>query len=247
MRDIRPRSGNRQFPIQKRRNVAAACGCLKLWLVLKHDDEYDSGLQEGTALSFFGGLRLILSAQPDDNTISMEQIQVPYIMVDVESDGPIPGDYSMVCFGAVIVEPALDRTFYGQLKPVSENYIRDALAVSGFSREQCLCFDDPKSVMEHFRDWLGSNCKGRCLFVSDNNGFDWQFINWYFHHFTGANPFGFSSTNLGSLYKGLQKDTFVNFKHLRKMKHTHHPVDDARGNAEALLQMKDMGLKISFA
>jgi len=30
---------------------------------------------------------------------------MPYVMVDIESDGPIPGDYSMVCFGAVIVEP----------------------------------------------------------------------------------------------------------------------------------------------
>ena len=56
----------------------------------------------------------------------------------------------------------------------------------------------------------------------------------------------FSSTNLGSLYKGMQQDTFVNFKHLRKTKHTHNPVDDALGNAEALLQMKEMGLKISF-
>jgi len=27
---------------------------------------------------------------------------MPYVMVDIESDGPIPGDYSMVCFGAVI-------------------------------------------------------------------------------------------------------------------------------------------------
>jgi len=25
-----------------------------------------------------------------------------YIMVDVEADGPIPGDYSMVCFGAKV-------------------------------------------------------------------------------------------------------------------------------------------------
>ena len=74
-----------------------------------------------------------------------------------------------------------------------------------------------------------------------------QFINWYFHHFSGKNPFGFSSTNLGSLYKSMQKDTFVNFKHLRKTRHTHNPVGDARGNAEALLQMKEMGLKISFA
>ncbi len=43
----------------------------------------------------------------------------------------------------------------------------------------------------------------------------------------------------------MQKDAFVNFKHLRKTKHTHNPVDDARGNAEALLQMKEMGLKNS--
>ena len=57
-----------------------------------------------------------------------------------------------------------------------------------------------------------------------------------------------SEMNLGSLYKGLVKDTSQNFKHLRKTKHTHHPVDDAMGNAEALLAMKDqMGLKVSFA
>ena len=171
---------------------------------------------------------------------------MPYVMVDIEADGPIPGDYSMVCFGAVVVEPGLDRAFYGQLKPISDSFIPDALAVSGFTRDECLAFDDPKHVMQKFQNWLKQECKGRTLFVSDNNGFDWQFINWYFHHFLGTNPFGFSSTNLGSLYKGLQNDTFVNFKHLRKTKHTHHPVDDAKGNAEALLQMKEMGLKISF-
>lgn len=171
---------------------------------------------------------------------------MPYIMVDIESDGPIPGDYSMVCFGAVVVEPELNRTFYGQLKPISEKFIPQALAVSGFSREQCLAFDEPESVMKEFQTWLNSVGKGRLLFISDNNGFDWQFINWYFHHFLGKNPFGFSSTNLGSLYKGMQKDSFVNFKHLRKTKHTHNPVDDAKGNAEALLQMKEMGLKISL-
>ena len=56
-------------------------------------------------------------------------------MVDVESDGPIPGDYSMVCFGAVVVEPSLEKTFYGKLKPISDKWIPEALAVSGFSRE----------------------------------------------------------------------------------------------------------------
>ena len=43
------------------------------------------------------------------------------------------------------------------------------------------------------------------------------------------------------------KDTAPNFRHLRLTKHTHHPVDDAKGNAEALLTMKEqMGLKIRF-
>ncbi len=129
---------------------------------------------------------------------------MPYIMVDVEADGPIPGEYSMISFGAVIVEAGLARTFFGQLRPISEKFVPEALAVSGASREQTLQFDDPRDMMERFAAWLNQNCRGRCIFISDNNGFDWQFINWYFHRFHGSNPFGFSSTNLGSLYKGMQ-------------------------------------------
>jgi DNA polymerase III epsilon subunit-like protein len=170
-----------------------------------------------------------------------------YVMVDIEADGPIPGDYSMVCFGAIIVEPKLERSFYGRLRPISERWVPEALQVSGFSRDETLAFDDPKEVMSEFDRWLKREAGKRMFFVSDNNGFDWQFINWYFHHFLHKNPFGFSSMNLGSLYKGLVKDTFQTFKHLRKTRHSHHPVDDARGNAEALLHMKEaLGLAISF-
>jgi hypothetical protein len=170
-----------------------------------------------------------------------------YIMVDVEADGPIPGDYSMVCFGAIVVEPDLHRELYGRLRPVSERWLPEALKVCGLTREDTLGFDDPQAVMARFSRWLEENGGKRPLFISDNNGFDWQFINWYFHHFLGKNPFGHSSTNLGSLYKGLVRDTFRSFKALRRTQHTHHPVDDARGNAEALLHMKvEMGLKIAL-
>lgn len=166
-------------------------------------------------------------------------------MVDVESDGPIPGDYSMVCFGAIRVDEGLECSFYGRLKPISEEWIPEALAVSGFSREEVLKFADPSETMAKFDEWIRSTTNGQPMFVSDNNGFDWGFVNWYFHHFLKKNPFGHSSTNLGSLYKGMVKDCFQNFKHLRQTRHTHHPVDDARGNAEALLTMKrEMGLKI---
>ena len=126
-----------------------------------------------------------------------------YVMVDIEADGPIPGDYSMISFGAVIVETGLHKIFYGKLLPISDKWVPEALKVSGFSREETLAFESPKSVMERFDCWIREQSDGRPIFVADNNGFDWQFINWYFHHFLGQNPFGFSSMNLGSFYKGL--------------------------------------------
>jgi hypothetical protein len=53
--------------------------------------------------------------------------------------------------------------------------------------------------------------------------------------------------NLGSLYKGLEGDCFKSFKHLRITKHTHDPLDDAKGNAEAMLAMIEQhGLKIKL-
>lgn len=169
-----------------------------------------------------------------------------YIMVDIEADGPIPSDYSMVSFAAVVVKPNLSQHFYAELKPISEYWIPEALAVSGYTREQTLLFDEPLLVMQRFSDWL-SGLNEKVYFISDNNGFDWQFINWYFHHFLKHNPFGHSSTNLGSLFKGIERDMFKNFKHLRKTAHTHHPLDDAKGNAEALLAIKALyGLKIKL-
>jgi hypothetical protein len=44
----------------------------------------------------------------------------------------------------------------------------------------------------------------------------------------------------------MEKTVFKNFKHLRKTAHTHNPVDDAIGNAEALIAMKKMGLLITL-
>ena len=171
-----------------------------------------------------------------------------YIMVDVEADGPAPGPYSMVCFGAVVVRPGLKDTFYGQVRPISKNYDSDALAISGISRQEHHKFPTPIVTMNNFRIWMNKKTVGQPMFISDNNGFDWQFINYYFWANKIPNPFGHSSTNLGSLYKGIQRDMFINFKHLRITKHTHNPVDDAMGNAEALIHMKDklrLGIKLT--
>ena len=170
------------------------------------------------------------------------------IVVDIESDGPIPHKYSMVCFGAIVVEPDLSKTFYGETCPISDEWIPQALAISGFSREQHLIFDDPTEVMQNFKTWIAENSTNQPIFISDNLAFDWQWINYYFHYFTGSNPFGFSGRRIGDLYAGLIKDYFKasEWKKFRQTTHTHNPVDDARGNAEALLKIREMGLKFPF-
>lgn len=167
-----------------------------------------------------------------------------WISVDIEADGPIPGKYSMVSFGAVLVSDP-SKTFYAEICPISEEWDSDALAVSGFSREQTLEFPGPWIAMARFAAWLKEH-NGNIM-AADNNGFDWQFINYYFHMYVGSNPFGFSSRNINDIYHGLVKDARASFKHLRKTKHTHNPVDDAMGNVEALIYMRDtMGFKVKF-
>jgi DNA polymerase III alpha subunit (gram-positive type) len=119
-----------------------------------------------------------------------------YIVVDVESDGGLLGVNSMVCFGAVIVdkEGKLDKTFYGELKPISNIWNPGALAVSGFTREEHEKFKDPHVVMSEFAHWLRMNNEGGApILISDNNGYDASWINWYFLTYVGNNPFGWTS------------------------------------------------------
>lgn len=164
------------------------------------------------------------------------------ISVDVESDGPLDGNHSMVCFGAVVVDENLDKIFYGQTAPICNNYDPGALAISGFSRKDHEKFDNPLDVMHVFHDWVIA--QGRSVFIADNPGYDFAWINYYFHRYVGKNPFGWSSRRIGDLWCGMHMDGKSRWKHLRKTKHSHNPVDDAKGNAEAILEMRRMGLKI---
>lgn len=172
-----------------------------------------------------------------------------YIVVDVESDGPYPDQvtgYSMICFGAVVVEPSLSKTFYGKVSPISGIYDMQTLAISGFTREEHCLFDSPYVVMKDFTRWIEENSKGRPIFISDNLAYDWQFMNYYFHRFTYNNPFGYSGRRIGDLWCGFNNDMFLKWKWMRVTKHTHNPVDDAMGNAEAILKMKEKGLNIKL-
>lgn len=169
-----------------------------------------------------------------------------WFVVDVESDGPCPGLHSMVCFGAVRVDDELNERFYAKTAPVSDIWLPDSLAVSGFSREEHLAFPPLKTAMEDFCLWLekvGGDSKP--VFISDNPAFDWQFINSGLWHSVNKNPFGWSARRVGDLWSGMKMDCRDgSWRSLVKTAHTHHPVDDAVGVAEALLEMEKMGLKI---
>ncbi len=166
------------------------------------------------------------------------------IVVDVEADGPVPHLYSMVSFGAVVVEPTLAKRFRGAVRPVSERWLPEALAISGVTREEHLRQEEPGPVMERFEQWIAQSSRGKPVFVSDNLAFDWQWINYYFHLTLRRNPFGWSGRRIGDLYCGMMKDGYATWKHLRRTAHDHDPVHDAAGNAEALLAMIDLGLKL---
>ncbi len=171
-----------------------------------------------------------------------------WYVVDVESDGPIPFKHSLVCIGAVPVARHADLSFYAQMKPISQEWVPEALAISGFTRAQHEAFGEPDVAMRAFVEWVEGSSEGRPVFASDNLAYDWQWINWYCHYFVGRNPFGFSGRRIGDLYAGLQGDAgkASDWKRLRRTAHTHDPVDDARGNAEALIAIAAMGLKVRF-
>lgn len=170
---------------------------------------------------------------------------IKYVSIDVEADGPCPGLYSMVSLGAVVVEPGLARTFYGEFAPLPGAFWNEeALAVSKTSRYQHLSYPDPSITTERFCDWLKEeSSRGATLrMVGDNPAFDWQFINYYLIRFCGYNPLGWSARRIGDYFAGLQR----NFNHQNRWKqyreyvHTHNPLDDAKGNANALLKLWEL-------
>lgn len=170
-----------------------------------------------------------------------------YFVVDVESDGPLLGVNSMICFGAVKVDEELKTTFYGQVEPISDIYDEETLSISGFSRIQHESFNNVTVVFKEFYKWILENSIGQPILISDNNQYDGSWINYYFLRFVGSNPFGYSSRRLGDLFCSIKGNVLTKWKHLRITEHTHYQVDDAKRNAEIILYMRDkLGLKIKL-
>lgn len=68
-------------------------------------------------------------------SVAVDYVAVDYVAVDVEADGPILGPYGMLSLGmAVTGRP--DLTFYTELRPISDQFVPEAVAVSGLDRHR---------------------------------------------------------------------------------------------------------------
>jgi hypothetical protein len=175
-----------------------------------------------------------------------------YISVDIEADGPIPGPYSMLSFGLAVAgrfdgsrfesfNPSL-TTFYRELKPISDRFDPQALAVAGLDRE-VLNRDgaDPAEAMRAASAWVAEQAReARPVLVGYPIVFDWMFLHWYFVRFLGESPFGFSNAlDMKTIYhqkahvtldRAGRADLPLNLA--SKTKHTHNALDDAVEQAE---------------
>ncbi|MEV4140410.1 exonuclease [Dactylosporangium sp. NPDC049742] len=174
-----------------------------------------------------------------------------YFSLDVEADGPIPGPYSMVSVGLAVAgrsdgefraaDPAAE-TFYRELRPISDDFVPEALAVSGLDRAALLRDGaDPAAAMGELSDWVTRTAgNGRPVIVAYPAVFDWMFLYWYLLRFTGSSVFGHSGClDIKTLYAvragvpiGAAVKSRMPAHLLSQRRHTHHALDDAIEQAE---------------
>jgi DNA polymerase III epsilon subunit-like protein len=188
---------------------------------------------------------------PDQTCYNHTTMQSPnpsevYICVDVETSGPVPVDYSLLSIGAcTIYEPR--STFYVELKPFNENFTSAAADVHKLSFERLLAEGvSPVSAMQSFEDWVARQITpGKvAIFVAFNAAFDWMFVNYYFVHYLGHNPFGHAALDIKAYYMGYAgvpwsqtSWRFISPQFTEKDSLTHHALQDALDQADLFLKI----------
>ena len=184
-----------------------------------------------------------------------------YISIDVEADGPIPGPYSMLSFGLSACGTAEEgaftpsdptaRTFYAELKPISEDWDPSALAVSGLDRDALIRDGrDPSEAMTAAGAWVRQVSSGATpVVVAYPLGFDWMWLYWYFLRYAKSSPFGHSRhLDIKTLY-ATKAGTLISRSTKRQMPadllssrpHTHNALDDAVEQAELFQNLMTWG------
>lgn len=137
---------------------------------------------------------------------SSQLVEDVYFSADVETDGPIPGPYSLLSFGLVLAgrfdgrsfsaPTTYDQTFYRELKPISDEYEAEALAVNGLDRARLMLQgSDPVDAMTEAAEWVRQIAGvGRPVLVAFPLSFDWTWLYWYLVRYSRhGSPFNHSS------------------------------------------------------
>ncbi|WEF13011.1 3'-5' exonuclease [Pectobacterium actinidiae] len=169
-----------------------------------------------------------------------------YISVDVETSGPVPGEFSLLSIGACLVQEPT-TSFYIELQPDSLRHDDEALAVAGLSLQHLQQNGlPPIKAMECFYEWIFTvkQPEMKVIFVGLNAPFDWSFINYYFHKYLGDNPFGFTAIDIKAYYMGLTGCLWSETKSSRMAERlcpvnhpSHNAMNDARFQAELFALM----------
>jgi ribonuclease T len=180
----------------------------------------------------------------------MQTLPEAYISVDVETAGPHPGQYSLLTIGACTLNEH-PNTFYVELKPVNNNFVPQALAVSRLSMDHLARRGlEPADAMRQFEAWLKTAVPEEHVpvFLAFNAPFDWMFVNEYFFRYLGHNPFGHTAIDIKAYYMGLvgaswEETTMqhVSERYLHDRQLTHHALRDAMDQAEIFRKMMQEG------
>lgn len=127
-----------------------------------------------------------------------------YFSVDVETDGPIPGMFSMLSF-AIVPAGRYDGMrfdaprdysdcFYAELQPIAESFQEEALAVNRLDRVRLQREGEPPAVaLGRAAEFILARCQGGTpILVAYPLSFDWSWLYWYFVRFHGSSPFNHS-------------------------------------------------------
>lgn len=176
-----------------------------------------------------------------------------YFSADVETDGPIPGPYSLLSFAIVYAghfdgrkfyRPAdYRKVFYRELKPISNSYELEALNVNGLDRESLKEHGQhPSQAMSDAFRWVTEVAgTSKPVLVAYPLSFDWTWLYWYFVQFSKeGSPFGYShcyDIKTAVSVKARRPITASGRSKLPRRLlpdrvHTHHALDDAIEQAE---------------
>jgi len=135
-----------------------------------------------------------------------------WIMIDIETSGPIIGTHSMTELGAAVGSKALgmiDR-FEVLIAPISE-HVKTSRESFARAKQTGVA---PPDAMQRFAAWTRQYRDRKATFVARPAAFDWPWIVQYAWAHLGDNPFGFKAVCASSWFEARGRRFDVALPHI---------------------------------